>query len=50
MGYAGRSVLYRLMGWLEDGSVVTWGEVPKRLMVLMVYAGRSVLYRLMGWL
>ena len=50
MVYAGRSVLYTLMDCLEDGSVVTWGEVPKMLMVLMVYAGRSVLYTLMDCL
>ena len=48
MGYAGRSVLYTLMGCLEDGSVVTWGEVLKRLMVLTGNAGCCVPYILMG--
>ena len=50
MGSAGRCVLYSLMGWLEDGSVVTWGEVLKRLMVYMGNAGRCVLYTLTVWL
>ena len=39
IGYAGRSVLYTVMGCSEDGSVVTWGEVLKRLMVLTSNGG-----------
>ena len=34
--------LYTLMGWLEDGSVVTWGEVLKKLMVVTGSDGRCV--------
>ena len=38
------------MGSVNDGSVVTWGEILKRLMVLMGCAGRCVLYMMMCWL
>ena len=48
MGCAGRCVLYTLLSWLEDGSVVMWGEVLKRLMFLTGNAGRCVPYILMG--
>ena len=48
IGNNGRSVLYTLMGWLEDGSVVTWCEVLKKLMVLTGNASRCVPYILMG--
>ena len=37
-------------GLMQDGSVVTWGEVLKLLKGLIGYVGRSVLYTLVGCL